>query len=374
MTPPAHDAAVDAIEDAKTKDLSHAAITKYFGDPLPAAEAAMWAAMSADRREKAIERLKILAKWNNGAGPLTPTEAAGDADVSLNRWFEMAKAWRQKPSLAALGTFAKSSRRPDPRETVLRQMVAKVLGPYPTGSVRQNALALGEAYEAAHGGKVGLSMLRRVVENELRRREIERRLGNEIQFDCSACSVLRSDETPYTLFAVIDRGSQLVLGAALGDVRSSEAGYAAACRDGLRRIESNAFDDLPWLERVARMELVAGLDAERWANLRTEMAAAGVAAPVEPSTRPNRFGRYLRNAVGERFGRIDMWYGRTLPNETRRAKVAARSPRLEADDAEAFLGAQVDEHNADRRKLMSPEPEARAPTDLLRALRHLAGI
>ncbi|HEX8554580.1 MAG TPA: hypothetical protein VF695_07730 [Sphingomonas sp.] len=319
-----------------------------------------------------MQRLKTLERWQDGEGDLPPAQAAADAGVSLNRFFEMAKAWRDDRSLRALGTFAKSSRRTDPREIALQQIVAKVIGKWPTGSVRQMAMDLGQAFEDAGGGKVGLSMLRRVVEDELRRREVEGQLGNEIQFDCSACSLLRPDDTPYTLFVVLDRGSQLLLGAALGDVSDSPTGYAAAARDALRRIDAGSFEGLPWVDAVARMALVAGLDADRWMSLQSDMASAGVKAPVQPSTSPKRFGRYLKPAVGDRLGRLDIWYGRTVPDDARAPKVAERSLRLEVADADAFLAVQLDEHDADRRAMLPPAPDARLPADVLVALRTLA--
>jgi hypothetical protein len=359
------------VDDAGD-DATHAALVPFLGDPLPPTEAAMWAAMSTERRAKAMQRLKTLARWQDGEGDLPPAQAAADAGVSLNRFFEMAKAWRDARSLSSLGTFAGSSRRTDPREIALQRIVAGVIGRWPIGSVRQMALNLGRAFEETGGGKVGLSMLRRVVEDELRRREVEGQLGNEIQFDCAACSLLRPDDTPYTLFVVLDRGSQLLLGAALGDVSDSRAGYAAAAKEALRRIGSGRFADLPWLDAVARMVLVAGLDADRWVALQSEMASAGVKAPVQPSTSPKRFGRYLKPAVGDRLGRLDMWYGRTVPNDARAPKVADRSLRLEPADADAFLAAQLDEHEAARRALLPPAPATRLPEDVLVALRTLA--
>lgn len=348
-----------------------AILSDLLGAPLPAAEAAMWATMSEERRKKAVRRMEVLRRWNGGEGDLTAVGAAAAAGVGMTRFFEMAKAWEADRSLAALGTFAKSSRRLDPREVALRQIVAKVLGPDPNGSVRRMAMKLGEAHSSSGGEKVGLSMLRRVVEFELRRRDAEGRLGADIQFDCAACSILRRDDTPYTLFAILDRGSQLVLGAALGDVADSSAGYAEACRDALRRLAAGEFDDLPWAGRVVRMELVAGLDADRWANLRPRMAAAGVSAPVEPSTRPGRFGRYLRSAVGERLGLVDMWYGRTIADD-RAPKVSDRSPRLGEADARAFLAAQIDSHDEERMGRLETVDGARSPDDVGRALRLIA--
>lgn len=353
-------------------DAGHAVLIPFLGDPLPPAEAAMWAAMSTERRAKAMQRLKTLARWQDGEGDIPPAQAAADAGVSLNRFFEMAKAWREARSLSSLGTFAKSSRRTDPREVALQRIVARVIGKWPTGSVRQMAIDLGQAFEEAGGGKVGTSMLRRVVEDELRRREVEGQLGNEIQFDCGACSLLRPDDSPYTLFAVLDRGSQLLLGAALGDVADSRTGYAAAAGDALRRIDAGVFDGLPWVDAVARMALVAGLDADHWVALQARMASAGVKAPVQPSTSPKRFGRYLKPAVGDRLGRLDMWYGRTVPDDARAPKVADRSLRLDPADADAFLAVQLDEHDADRRALLAPAPDAILPDDLLVALRTLA--
>nr|WP_314471486.1 hypothetical protein [uncultured Sphingomonas sp.] len=362
----------DGVAGGSGDDANHAVLAPFLGDPVPAMEAAMWAAMSTERRAKAMQRLKTLARWQDGEGGLPPAQAAADAGVSLNRFFEMAKAWREARSLSSLGTFAKSSRRIDPREIALQRIVARVIGRFPTGSVRQMALDLGQAFEEAGGGKVGLSMLRRVVEEELRRREVEGQLGNEIQFDCAACSLLRLDDTPYTLFVVLDRGSQLLLGAALGDVSNSPAGYAAAATDALRRIGSGHFDGLPWVDAVARMVLVAGLDADRWVALQSEMASAGVKAPVQPSTSPKRFGRYLKPAVGDRLGRLDMWYGRTVPDDARAPKIADRSLRLEPADADAFLAVQVDEHDSGRRAMLTPAPDARMPEDVLVALRTLA--
>lgn len=344
------------------------AVSVFLGDPLPAAEAAMWARMSIERRGKAMRRMNALRRWDGGNGGITAVKAAADAGVGLTRFFEMAKAWEAGASLAALGTFAKSSRRLDPREVALRMIVAGVLGPHPIGSVRQLARELGEAHILSGGERVGDSMLRRVVEFELRRRDAEGRLGNDVQFDCAACSILRADDTPYTLFAVLDRGSQLLLGAAIGDVEDSRAGYAEASVDAQRRLAAYEFRGLPWAERVVRMELVAGLDADRWADLRMRMAVGGVSAPVEPSTRPGRFGRYLRRAVGQRLGLVDMWYGRTVADD-RALKISDRSPRLGEADAKAFLAAQVDAHNADRIARLDADDGASPPDDVERVLR-----
>lgn len=369
MSPPLPEARSDRPH---ADDLDVTALVPFLGEPLPTGEAAMWSSMSTERRAKALRRMEALAKWDDGNGPLTPADAAIVAGVSLNRFFEMAKGWREHRSLAALGTFAKSSRRPDAREAALQEIVGEVLGRWPTGSVRRMAADLGEAWEVKGGKPVGQSMLRRVVEHELRRRDAEGQPGADVQFDCSACSLLRPDGAPHTLFAVVDRGTQLVFGAAVGDVADSRAGYAAASLDALKRLGAGEFDQLPWAPRSLRFELVVGLDADRWIDLRDEMAASGVAAPIERSTRSSRFGRYLKRSIGDRLGRIDMWYGRTVPQPNKPPKVADRSPRLATADANAFLAAQVDEHRDERRQHFREAAGAVPPVDLIRILEGLA--
>ena len=353
-------------------------------DATPSEERDTWAVLSEGQRTAAAKRIDALARFVDGEQGFTGTNAAIAAGVSATRFYQMAKAWRARRSLASVGVLAVPPRtrvfgHAAALEAAVRDVVdraiegardpanADVVGGYVERelrvSVRSLAMDLAEASGLPPKDLPSYNTLRKAVDDELRRRRGMSDAGRDVAFDCTACSMLRSDGKTFTIFAVVDVDAQFLLGAALGEVRDSRAGHAAAAEDALRRLEAGDFTGLPWVERMARAELVVGHDVEAWADARQRARAAGVVAPLEPATARGRFGRYLAQAAGARIGTIGLWPART--DDGRPLRVASeRSPRLGADEALARLRVEVNFHNAGRRAALAPVPERPPPADL----------
>ncbi|KQN26047.1 hypothetical protein ASE86_07750 [Sphingomonas sp. Leaf33] len=344
--------------------------TAWFGDPLPEREATMWAALSVDQRAKAIQRIKALDRWIASDGAIDVNQAAADAGVkSVTRMYEMGKAWRETRSLVSLGAFAGApKKRVGKHDAVIRKAVGAVVEADPKGSVRKLALDL-EAVVGALKDAPKHNTLRQYVEQEKRRREQLSQAGREVRLDCCACTLTPSDTTLLTAFVILDRGTQVVFGAALGDIADSRTGYALAARDAIRRLQSGRLDGLPWVDRMERVEVVAGQDVECWAGIRATAAAAGIAAPLEPSTREKRFGRYLRSLTGLRIGSLVLMPKHTTGDpDTGGLARAART----TDDHRMRLAVEIDEYDADRIAGLTEATGNPPPDDLRRLLDFLS--
>lgn len=311
-----------------------------FGHPMPAEEQAMWNSLSPEQRQTAAARLRVLLKYE-GIRPVTPEEAAAELGLSLNRWYEMFAAWRERRSLSSIGIFADMPRsRTLSYHNDVQRLVVGVVDADPNGSVRRLAIALGEAY----GRDTGLPeqdwptymTFRKFVEAELRRRMKEEAPGNDVAFDCCACE-LPHVKGVFVAFLVIDRGSRIVIGGALGDARASHAGYALAAKDALERLKDAPLDRLAWAAELERSEIVIGLDADSWAGHAEEMAAVGMKAQLQPATKARRFGAYVRPLIGPRMGRVKFVPGKTF------GEVAFAAAGL---DEVVRFGAELDAYNA----------------------------
>lgn len=323
----------------------------------------MWAALSENQRSKAIQRMAALTKWLNAGDEGDVKAVAADAGVSITRMYEMRKAWQKRRSLASLGTFAGAPKtRVSKFDEPLRNILKAVVDRDPKGSVRKLALDLEAASGISANDMPSHNTFRRYIDEELRRREQKTKAGDDVMLDCSACTMTPTDPTTLILFVILDRWTQVVLGAALGAVSESVKGYAAAAQDALRRLDRGEFAMLPWVSQMSRAELVVGLDTESWTNAREEFAASGIAAPLEPSTREKRFGRYLRAITGLRIGTIVV-----APSST----ASDLSTSQPSHDQIERLAVEVNEYNAAKIRDLDAKGEEKPPIDLLRLLERL---
>lgn len=344
----------------------------FLGDPLPEEEARLWAEMSLGQRASALQRMAALKLWNLGKAPRDANIAAWNAGLkSVSRFYEMAAAFEEKPSLTTVGVLATAPRkRKNRHEDLLSEGAARLIDEHPQDSVRKLALKLGEIElppsAAAEESKTpSYNTLRRFIEDELRRRSQKDRPGKYVGFDCCACSMQRMDGSEYALFAIVDKETQLILGAALGNAHGSRRGYAEAASSALDRLKRPPLAGLAWVDNPAGFQLVVGVDAENWERVRSEVRDAGVRVPIEPATRPRRFGRYVRAAAGPRLGRIALTPMRT------EAAAEASSVEPTRDDV-VRLWIEVDAHNEPRLHGLDREPASQPPDDLLRMLRYIA--
>lgn len=229
----------------------------------------------------------------------------------------MNSEWRTLPSLASLGVDAAPSK---PRRSSidpavhaqLQVAIVDVVEADAKASVRRLALAL--AIEL--GKRTGLpekelpshNTLRAFIDRELRRRQREQEVGNDLLLDHSACGLLRPDRSTYTLFAIVDTASQIIMGAGLGDVADARAGYRLAARDALSRLGADDFRDLPWSDRVSRIQIVPGDDGTApFQGVDLHGTAPGIGSNF---TAERRAGDYLRKHVGSAIGVVPIWPAR----------------------------------------------------------------
>lgn len=331
-----------------------------FGHPLPAQERTLWDALSPEQREVATLRLRVLLKYESPR-PITPEEAAAETKLSLNRWYELYAAWRERRSLSSIGVAADMPRsRTTAHHNNLQKLVVPVVDADPKGSVRRLAIALGEAY----GKYTGLAeadwpsymTLRKFVEAERRRRMKEQAPGHDVAFDCCACELPHVNGI-FAAFLVIDRGSRIVFGAALGDARESHKGYALAAQNALERIELRSFDRLAWTDKLERSEIVIGLDTNDWADHADQMTVAGMKGHLQPSTKARRFGAYVRPLIGGRMGRVKFVPGKTFGEhcfaQARPDDIVRLSAEVDAYNAELLPGPEAGEEKEPPAKLIA---------------------
>ncbi len=234
--------------------------------------------------------------------------------------------------------------------------------------MRKLAIDLGNKLDIPVDGKgPSHNTLRRYVEEELRRRDRESSAGVELQLDCCACKLTPSDDHLFIAFVVLDRATQVVLGAGLGDRAESLAGYRGAARDALSRLDDGQFARLPWVDASARAQIVVGDDEDVWKDMKSGLAGADLQIGIELSTKINRFGRYLRPATGLRVGTVVF-----VPKRTGEEGHVEKVSNLSMVDSRARLSLEVDEYNAGVMSQLQSVDEASPPSNLRRFLALIA--
>lgn len=340
-----------------------------FPAALPDSDRGRWAEMTASQRAKAAQRLAAFQDWQSGTRDLD--EAVAASGLSRSRFYRLAADWRAAPALAALGVFTGSGaarERLDPGAVnALQAVVNDVVILNEGASVSQLVRLMVEQAGVEPAKLPGAIRLRQIVEDERRRIAATGEAGNTIMFDCTAINLPRSDHRPHMLFALVDKGTRLIFGAAIGSAADARAGYARVAADAQERL-SRHLADLPWSLRVSQIYFTAGEDLEEAEDLLWDLRDAGVHT-AQLKRMPRRYGGYFRQVVGERIGRIAI-----TPSRTEHGPAAPdngdMTPWSEAEAAAAVAQA-VEQHNA---RMMEHLPESsgrRMPDDLAKTLRVL---
>lgn len=340
-------------------------------DSLPKADRERWSGLTDAQRETASARLAAFVAWRDGG--IDVDTAAAKVRLSRSRFYRLAAAWRGAPSLAALGVSPAvdgARSRLDPEAiNALQGKVGEVVRLNAGASVAEIVRHLVEASEVAADRLPGAVKLREIVEVELRRRAATHEAGHAVQFDCSAINLPREAGRPHILFACLDVGTGLVLGTAVGEEADEGLGYREAAQDARSRI-AGPLARLPWAQRLARVEMTAGVDLDRAVAFIKRLETAGVAPLPQLARRPRRYGRYIRAVAGARIGRIEITPARTeagaaLPDN-------GNMKPWTKDQAKAAVSRAFDDHNAMLLPRLHEESDGRPPDELDRLLFILA--
>lgn len=333
---------------------------------LPDADRETWNGLTAAQRSRALERISIIADWE--AGRIGMEEVERLTNRSRSHFYRMAAAFRAAPSLGVLGIFAeKGGRKPKmDSETVnaLQGVVADIVAIHEDASVSQLVRLMIGAAGVSAKKLPGMPKLRAIVEAEQRRVAATADAGHALRFDCVATNLPHADGRPYIAFVCLDEGTRLVLGAAIAK-EPLTAGYAPAARDASERVARSA-GRLPWALRTARIELVAGADREASIELHRALITGGVRSSVQLAQAPRRYGRYFRQIVGDRLGRV-----RITPNRTERGQAIPDNGDMTAwslEEASEALLAGMTAHNEQILSVLQRTEARRVPDDLPLAL------
>jgi hypothetical protein len=328
--------------------------------------------MTATQRKKAEARIKAFEEWHEG---ILGTDAAVKASgVSRSRFYRLAAEWRAARSLASLGALRGSgaavAKLDSDAVNALQAVIPDIVRLNEGARVSQLVRLMVERANVPPGKLPGKVRLRQIVENELRRVAATGEAGHAVRFDCSAINLPRADGRPYILFTCLDTGTRLILGAAVAQEPEALFGYRAAAADALQCI-GGPLAKLPWALRLTRIDLTAGVDIEQSVALVWHLMGGGVRANVQLARVEKRFGRYFRQCVGERIGRVSITPGRTSKGLAMPDNGDMSAWTLA--EAAAAVATAVEAHNADALGEVSSKPRGRPPADLLLALELIAG-
>ncbi len=360
-------------------------LTKVFGEPLPDLHSRAWAALSPAQKLRATKRLDALERWHGDRRGWTIDDAAKAADMGKNHFYALAARWEdvEARSLEVLGVQARAPRRRKSRHdkvlNEVRSIAEDLVGKEPEDVEERPAvttvMAELEARWTPKDGKLpGAATLRGVIVEARRRRDMKSRIGGDLGFDICAVEIPDDEGKPYIAFICVDRGTGYIHGYRFDDVADSIGGHARLATDILAHgSDEEAEARLPWVERNRQVELVIGEDREpfrEWeAQMKADIASAAKDGPAKvdlnASNKPRRFGRYLREALGTRIGRVNLLPARTVSKPG--APPAAPLADIGYTEAEAVmrLDLEVDDHNAAIVAQLSDEaPSKRMPEHL----------
>lgn len=314
-------------------------------------ETLMWRSLSGEKRDLALRRVRAFSEFLDPSVAASAEQCADLADLSLSRFYRMAREWEDERSrtLTNLGLGLKAPRsvghsgarrqRKMVFETALR-LVRR--DPDDRKSVTALVGELSRQLSERLAEIPGDASLRSTVVEARRRRDLADTVGVDVAFDMSACAMRDEMGDLYVVGALVDRGTGIILGAALPTGDSAREFYRPVAADALARIEAPMGAALPWSARSESCEIVPRSESDlKWIG---RLSASVSGMNVQPAGRPDRLGRYLRLHVGPGIGKL-----RLLPRMTTSRKVADTSaPKrlFGRPQAEARLAMEVDSHNS----------------------------
>jgi len=343
-------------------------------DGLPETDRDTWLELNAAQRERVRLRAALVPKFI--AGKISAEEGAAQCEIARSRFYAIASAWQKSPSISALavqkGVGGEKGGRPrlDPTAVnALQAVLPKVVRMNKDAPVSELVRQMVDAANIGGARLPGVVKLRQLVEAELRRAASTGQAGNHIRFDCTAVNLPRTTERPWILFACLDVGVGAILGADFLPEPDIKAGYSLAAAMALERINGPLLS-LPWAERLANLELVAGPSDLISKSVFNLLWDSGLRQTQLKGTK-KRYGVYLRKTVDRNLGRIEFTPDRTENGEPV-FNDAAKALWSESDAREVLMAElrlrddQLLEEHRDSRGRAAP------PEDLVKALRLLS--
>lgn len=347
------------------RDASIMELTVEIPDDLAAAlggrvtsfEEKLWAALKPEDRAVALQRAIAFTRWHDARGSWTAKEAAAAAGITVNRFYALAAKWEYEGnrSLANLGVGAEAPRRRrsafDP--ALLKQLTAHAKALVSAeGADERSISALAAELEATipenADKKPRTAFLRSMLVEARRLHAMNDVIGTDLAFDLCACQLADMKGQPHILFVCIDRGTGFVLSFGFGKTAESLKRHQALASNILDTFGSSGTIELPWSASTDRVEMVVGTDRiefQSWAEAkRAELAGAGK-VNLQPSIKPRRFGRYLREHFGAAVGRIKLLPGSTRDPSEATSVSALSKERYTVEDALVRVGLEVADHN-----------------------------
>lgn len=341
---------------------------------LPETDRDTWLQLNVAQRERVRLRAEVVPEFI--AGKISAEEGAAKCGIARSRFYAIASAWQKSPSIAALavkkgaGGEKGGPRRLDPTAVnALQAVLPKIVRMNKDAPVSELVRQMVEAADVGDARLPSAVKLREFVETELRRVAATGLAGNHIRFDCTAVNLPRTAERPWILFACLDVGTSAILGADFLPEPNIEEGYSRVAGMALERI-NGPLSSLPWSERLANLEIVAGPDKAISESTFDLLWNSGL-RQTQLKRKTKRYGTYLRMTVDRKLGRIEFTPDRTeagepVPND-------AKGNLWPESDAREMLMAEVrlrdyqlmEEYGHGRKRVRPPE-------DLIRALTLLA--
>lgn len=343
-------------------------LVALLGTALSSEELNVWAGMPEPRRLKALQRIKALDRYCDEGSEITAKQAAIEAGVTLNRFYQMARVWPGNRLLSSVGAYGlvvkpRAGLKPHQNsslQAVIRQVIEADANQ--GDSIAALARKLGQASNLPPESLPSKNTLRVFIEIEQRRRRDIRLAGAEVLFDLSATSLRRSDGRPHVAFFVIDGGTSLILGYATGVAERSAAGYSAAASMSLSQITTVPWFGSIWSNGLKRAYIVPGPDEADVATIISRLDEKMGVVSLELDSKGTR-GQYIRRHLGLRLGSVRLLPSRTIPATT--ATGGVNGVELDGVAASSRIAIEVAEHNATILRSLNLKGKDNPPEDLV---------
>lgn len=336
-----------------------AAVGSAMPSGLPEAERVAWYALSPSKRAKVIRRIHAIETWTSKDEAEMPLidEVAAAAGLAPSSFYALLAAWREAPSLAALGVrVGEKSKRPSSRavaaESAIRRLISVLLR---SDSSITTSEVLRAVRESHPDGAPSETTLIRWLQDERNRARRTGVFGEQLAFDAAALSVTDVEGEQQWLYMIADVGTGLVLGSAVSGLGLLSAGYAAAALPSFERL--GAFDLDNMRVHDGEPSISASLDAD---DAEGFSLFVSLTRDVHLSSAERDLGRTVTGVLGDRLGPYRLSVGRPREARDQRSGRRLALPVVEGDFAQ-IISTQLDAWNDMRRGELECEAPTRAP-------------